>query len=192
MLPRKLLKGDKFAVLYDLWNQLIDHLQSSRPVPGAGIRIQRLPAGTIISAARSSGKSGSSVAVDTGDEGPFAVTVEPVDEEQENPEQVVRLHNTASESGVAGMLTIGSRRKQIADQEWPPKAGVVILDITYDDESEDYTVTFSLEETLPETKDEKRYILRIAEISYNNDTESWSAAQIRPVGDIEVLGRWVK
>ena len=138
MLPRKLLKNDKFIVLYDLWNQLIDHLQSSRPG------------------------------------------------------RVVRLHNTASENGVAGMLTIGSRRKQIADQEWPPKAGVVILDITYDDKAEDYTATFSLEETLPETKDEKRYILRIAEISYNNDMESWSAAQIHPVGDIEVLGRWVK
>ena len=192
MLPRKLLKNDKFIVLYDLWNQLIDHLHETHLVPGAGIRIQRLPAGTIISAARSSGKSGSSVAVDAGVEGPFAVTVEPVAEEQENPGRVVRLHNTASESGVAGMLTIGSRRKQIADQEWPPKAGVVILDVTYDDKAEDYTATFSLEETLPETVDEKRYILRIAEISYNNDTESWSAAQIHPVGDIEVLGRWVK
>jgi len=192
MLPRKLLKGDKFIVLYDLWNQLIDHLQGIRPVAGTGIRIQRLPAGTIISAAGSSGKGGSSVAVDAGDEGPFAVMVEPVAEEQENPEQVVRLHNTASESGVAGMLTIGSWRKQIADQEWPAKAGVVILDITYDDESEDYTATFSLEEQLPETADEKRYILRIAEISYDSDTESWSAAQILPVGDIEVTGRWVK
>lgn len=191
MLPRKLLKNDKFIVLYDLWNQLIDHLQSCRPVPGAGIRIQRLPAGTVISAAGSSGRGGGGIAA-AGDEGPFAVTIEPVDEEQENPGQVVRLHNTASASGIAGMLTIGSRRKQIADQEWPPKAGVVILDITYDDEAEDYTATFSLEEQLPETADEKRYILRIAEISYNSDTESWNAAQIHPVGDIEVTGRWVK
>ena len=75
---------------------------------------------------------------------------------------------------------------------WSPKNGVVILDITYDDEAEDYTATFSLEEQLPETKDEKRYILRIAEIFYNNDTESWTVAQMRPVGDIEVTGRWVK
>lgn len=192
MLPRKLLKNDKFIVLYDLWNQLIDHLQSCRPVAGAGIRIQRLPAGTVFSASAGSSGGGAAGVTAAGDEGPFAVTIEPVDEEQENPGLVVRLHNTASESGVAGMLTIGSRRKQIADQEWSPKAGTVILDITYDDEAEDYTATFSLEETLPETKDEKRYILRIAEISYNNDTESWSAAQIHPVGDIEVLGRWVK
>ena len=187
MLPRKLLKNDKFIVLYDLWNQLIDHLHETRPVAGTGIRIQRLPAGTVISAAGSSGRGGSGIAA-ADDEGPFAVTIENPDENS----WTVKLHNTASESGVAGMLTIGSRRKQIADQEWPPKAGVVILDITYDDEAEDYTTTFSLEETLPETNDEKRYILRIAEISYNSDTESWTAAQIHPVGDIEVLGRWIK
>lgn len=187
MLPRKLLKGDKFAVLYDLWNQLIDHLHETRPVAGTGIRIQRLPAGTVISAAGSSGRGGSGIAA-ADDEGPFAVTIENPDENS----WMVKLHNTASESGIAGMLTIGSRRMQISDQEWEPKNGVVILDITYDDETEDYTVTFSLEEQLPETKDEKRYILRIAEISYNSDTESWTAAQIHPVGDIEVLGRWVK
>lgn len=192
MLPRKLLKGDKFAVLYDLWNQLIDHLQSSRPVAGTGIRIQRLPAGTVFSTARSSGKSGSSMTVDDGDEGPFAVTIEDLNENGNQPNWTVRLHNSASESGVAGMLTIGSRRMQISDQEWQPKTGVVILDITYDDEAEDYIATFSLEEQLPETKDEKRYILRIAEISYDGDTESWSAAQMHPVGDIEVAGRWVK
>ncbi len=192
MLPRKLLKGDKFAVLYDLWNQLIDHLQSSRPVAGTGIRIQRLPAGTVFSTARSSGKSGSSMTVDDGDEGPFAVTIEDLNENGNQPNWTVRLHNSASESGVAGMLTIGSQRMQISDQEWSPKNGVVILDITYDDEAEDYTATFSLEEQLPETKDEKRYILRIAEIFYNNDTESWTVAQMRPVGDIEVTGRWVK
>ena len=72
------------------------------------------------------------------------------------------------------------------------KPGVVILDIVYDDDTEEYDVLFSLEDELPETTDEKRYILRIAEISYDEDTETWSAAQIRPVGDIEVTGRWVK
>lgn len=130
--------------------------------------------------------------VDDGDEGPFAVTIEDLNENGNQPNWTVRLHNSASESGVAGMLTIGSQRMQISDQEWSPKNGVVILDITYDDEAEDYTATFSLEEQLPETKDEKRYILRIAEIFYNNDTESWTVAQMRPVGDIEVTGRWVK
>ena len=191
MLPRKLLRGDKFVVLYDLWNELIDHLQSMRPVAGNGITLQRLSAGTVISTVRTSGKSASGASAES-DEGPFAVTIENVNEGGDQPEWRVKLHNTASESGVAGMVTIGSRRMQIEDQVWEPKPGVVILDIVYDDDTEEYDVLFSLEDELPETTDEKRYILRIAEISYDEDTETWSAAQIRPVGDIEVTGRWVK
>lgn len=191
MLPRKLLRGDKFVVLYDLWNELIDHLQSMRPVAGNGITLQRLSAGTVISTVRTSGKSAAGVSTES-DEGPFAVTIENVNEGGDQPEWRVKLHNTASESGVAGMVTIGSRRMQIEDQVWEPKPGVVILDIVYDDDTEEYDVLFSLEDELPETTDEKRYILRIAEISYDEDTETWSAAQIRPVGDIEVTGRWVK
>lgn len=191
MLPRKLLRGDKFVVLYDLWNELIDHLQSMRPVAGNGITLQRLSAGTVISTMRTSGKSAAGVSTES-DEGPFAVTIENVNEGGGQPEWRVKLHNTASESGVAGMVTIGSRRMQIEDQVWEPKPGVVILDIVYDDDTEEYDVLFSLEDELPETTDEKRYILRIAEISYDEDTETWSAAQIRPVGDIEVTGRWVK
>ena len=191
MLPRKLIRGDKFVVLYDLWNELIDHLQSIRPVAGTGITLQRLSAGTVISTVRTSGKSATGVTAEE-DEGPFAVTIENLNEGGDQPDWRVKLHNTASESGVAGMVTIGSWRMQIEDQMWEPKPGVVILDIVYDDDTEEYDVLFSLEDELPETTDEKRYILRIAEISYDEDTETWSAAQIRPVGDIEVTGRWVK
>lgn len=191
MLPRKLIRGDKFVVLYDLWNELIDHLQSIRPVAGTGITLQRLSAGTVISTVRTSGKSAAGVSAGA-DDGPFAVTIENVNEGGDQTDWRVKLHNTASESGVAGMVTIGSRRMQIEDQVWEPKPGVVILDIVYDDDTEVYDVLFSLEDELPETTDEKRYILRIAEISYDEDTETWSAAQIRPVGDIEVTGRWVK
>lgn len=192
MLPRKLLRNDKFIVLYDLWNQLIDHLQSSRPVAGAGIKIQRLSAGTVFSASTGKSGGGTGGVTELGNKGPFAVTIESADKGKENSNKVVKLHNSASKSGVAGMVTIGSWRKEIADQEWSPQKGVVILDVTYNDGSEDYTATFSLEEKLPDTKDEKRYILRIAEISYDSDTKKWSAAQIHPVGDIEVTGRWVK
>lgn len=164
--------------------QLIQWIKDS-VIPRGDGRTTRVD-GNIISV-----RNGGGVAEDK-DKGPFAVTIEDLSENGDSPRWVVRLHNTASESGVAGMLTIGSRRVSVNDQEWEPKTGVVILDITYDDEAEDYTAIFSLEETLPETVDEKRYILRIAEISYDSDTESWSAAQIHPVGDIEVLGRWVK
>ena len=191
MLPRKLLRGDKFVVLYDLWNELIDHLQSMRPVAGNGITLQRLSAGTVISTVRTSGKSAAGVSAGA-DDGPFAVTIENVNEGGDQTDWRVKLHNSASESGVAGMVTIGSRRMQIKDQVWVPKNGVVILDIVYDGDTEEYDVLFSLEDEIPETTDEKRYILRIAEISYDENSETWSAAQIRPVGDIEVTGRWVK
>lgn len=191
MLPRKLIRGDKFVVLYDLWNELIDHLQSIRPVAGTGITLQRLSAGTVISTVRTSGKSAAGVSAGA-DDGPFAVTIENVNEGGDQTDWRVKLHNSASESGVAGMVTIGSRRMQIEDQVWEPKPGVVILDIVYDGDTEEYDVLFSLEDEIPETTDEKRYILRIAEISYDENSETWSAAQIRPVGDIEVTGRWVK
>ena len=95
-------------------------------------------------------------------------------------------------SGIAGLVTIGSFREEVPDQQWTPKTGVVFCDITYDDEAETYLVLFALEETLPQTEDEKRYLERIAEISYDADTATWTAAQIRPVGDLEVGGRWVK
>ena len=49
-----------------------------------------------------------------------------------------------------------------------------------------------LAEKLPETTDEKRYILRLAEVTCDKDQKTYSVAQIRAVGDIEVLGRWVK
>ncbi len=85
MLPRKLLRGDKFVVLYDLWNELIDHLQSMRPVAGNGITLQRLSAGTVISTVRTSGKSAAGVSTES-DEGPFAVTIENVNEGGGQPE----------------------------------------------------------------------------------------------------------
>lgn len=190
MIPRKLLRGDKFVALYDLWNQLIDHLHENRPVAGPGIRLQRMPAGLTISAtARGGGTSGGGGSPSSG--GPFAVTIENVGS-GDQPEFIVMLQNTASFSGIAGLVTIGSFREEVPDQQWTPKTGVVFCDITYDDESETYLVLFGLEETLPQTEDEKRYLERIAEISYDADTATWTAAQIRAVGDIEVLGRWVK
>ena len=57
---------------------------------------------------------------------------------------------------------------------------------------DEYDVIFDLEEELPDTGDEQRYILRIVEITYDDESETWAAHQIRNYGDIEVLGRWVK
>ena len=66
------------------------------------------------------------------------------------------------------------------------------LEITYDPETEEYDIIFDLEDELPETEDERRYILRIAEITYDEGSDTWTAHQIRDYGDIEVTGRWVR
>lgn len=187
MIPRKLLRGDKFTSLYDLWNQMIDHLYEIRPVAGSGIQIQRMPAGMRFSATARGGSSGSGGSF--GDLGPFAVTLE-VD--AETKKQSVKMHNSASDGEIAGLVTIGSSRFEIKNQEWAPAAGIVFCDITCNAESGEYQVLFSLAEKLPETTDEKRYILRLAEVTCDKDQKTYSVAQIRAVGDIEVLGRWVK
>ena len=190
MIPRKLLRGDKFNVLYDLWNQLIDHLSQSRPVAGPGIRIQHLAAGLTISAtARGGGSSGGGSSPATG--GPFAVTLEEVGT-GDAPRWLVRLHNSASDGEIAGIVTVGSSRFEIKNQEWSPAAGIVFCDITCNAESGEYQVLFSLADKLPETTDEKRYLLRLAEVTFDTDQKTYRVAQIRAVGDIEVLGRWVK
>lgn len=197
MLPGKLEDGNFINLIKkwrDMWNNtLLDHLQSMRLVAGSGIRIQKLASGTVISADRSSGGAAPSAVAQDSDGGAFAVTIEDdSDENAEEPNWIIKLHNSNSESGIAGMVTVGSYRETIDDQEWDAQEGVVYLDITYDDESEEYTIIFDLEDEVPDTEDEKRYILRIAEITYDSETESYTASQINPYGDIEVLGRWVK
>ena len=197
MLPGKLTDGNFINLIKkwrDMWNDVLrDHLQSMRLVAGPGVRIQRLANGTVISTERGSGGSSPSAVSQDSDGGPFAVTIEDVSEDgAAEPEWTILLHNSKSESGTAGMVTIGSYREMIEDQEWDPQEGIVYLDITYDPETEEYDIIFDLEDELPETGDEQRYILRIAEITYDAETETWTAHQIRDYGDIEVLGRWVR
>lgn len=178
------------ASILDRWNQLVDYLHAARLVPGPGVRISRMPAGTVISAAAVS-RGGSVAAVHT-PAGPFDVLVFD-DGDGGAPVWKVRLHNSANiKSTTAGMVTIGSHRRMFDVQTWDAKAGVVYLEITYDDAAESYTVTAALEGSLPKTTDEKRYVLRLADIVHDSDTERYTASQIRPVGDVEVLGRWVK
>ena len=73
-LPRKVRKGENFLVMYDLWNGLIDYLTSCRLVAGARISLQKLPSGTVISAARQT-SSGSASLSGSGYEGPFALSL---------------------------------------------------------------------------------------------------------------------
>lgn len=197
MLPGK-LDGGNFISLIKRWqtmwnNVLLEHLQSMRLVAGHGIRIQKLASGTVISAERAGAASAGSAASMETDGGPFAVTAElTTDDDSGDLSWIIRLHNSNSNSGQAGMVTIGRYRKVISDQEWDAQAGVVYLDVTYNDEDDAYTVIFDLEDELPDTEDEKRFILRIAEILHDTENDTYTVSQIQPFGDIEILGRWVK
>jgi|GEM_PF-6588483 len=195
MLPGRLEEGNFISMIRkwsEMWNGLLrDHLQSMRLIAGNGIRIQHYPSGTVVSADVPSGGGTISMPPDEEDGGPFAVEIYDASTDG-TPEWRVKLFDSAGESGNAGMVTIGSYREMIEDQEWEAEAGELYLDVTYDPETEEYKIIFDLEEELPETGDEKRYILRIAEIVYDEQTDSYTAHQIRDCGDIEVTGRWVK
>ena len=191
MIPPRLRRGDPIGKLVDHWNMLIDHLNEIRIVAGGGISVSKMPAGTVISArGKSGGSTGSSAASFLA--GPFAVSMLNTGSADSPSWQVVLYNSAAPESKIAGMLTIGSYREEIQKQFFDPQEGVLFLDATYDENSEKYTCSFALEENIPDTGDEKRYIYRIGEISYDDNTKNYKTSQIHPFGDIDVLGRWVK
>ena len=165
MLPGRLEDGNFISMIRkwsEMWNgPLLDHLQSMRLIAGNGIRIQHYSNGTVIEAAAASGGGSAAVEPET-EGGPFAVEIYNAGPD-ETPEWRVKLLNSDSRSGKAGLVTIGSYREMIEDLDWDAEPGMVYLDITYDPETEEYNVIFDLEDELPETGDEKRYILRIAE-----------------------------
>ena len=192
MFPMKLKRDETYSVLLERYNQLVDYLNEIRLVAGPGISISRMPAGITLSADVRPVASGTAFQPDSSG-GPFAVTIEDNSEAgADEPDRIIRLHNSKSETGTAGMITIGSYREMIEDREWELQEGTVYLDITYDPETEEYDIIFDLEAELPDTEDPKRFILRIAEIICDAETETWEAHQIRDYGDIEVPGRWVR
>ena len=157
MIPPRLRRGEPIGKLVDHWNMLIDHLNEIRIVAGNGISVSKMPSGTVINARRGSGNS-SNGTVTALLAGPFAVS-SVNDGTVESPSWQVVLHNSANPQGdVAGLLTIGSYREEIHKQFFDPQKGVLFLDVIYDDESEEYSCTFALEESIPDTGNEKRYI----------------------------------
>ena len=195
MIPPKLTHGDNLANLFEKFNTVIDYLREIRLVAGPGIRINRLPAGTTIESTASAAAGIPAVpeAVPTVQPGPFAVEIYDAsqDEEEADPDLRIRLYNSATGSGYAGLVTIGSFRTYIQNQEWELQEGLVYLDVTWDQETEQYLITFDLAEDLPENNDPMQYLLRIAEIQYDEENDEYTVAQLRPCSDIEVLGRWV-
>ena len=48
MIPPRIKRGEPVGKLVDYWNALIDHLNEIRLVPGQGVSISKMPAGTVI------------------------------------------------------------------------------------------------------------------------------------------------
>ena len=155
---------------------------------GDGVTVFNDAGGTLRASARAGDDEG---AASVEASGPFAVDLYDAGMDG-SPDRRIRLFNSKSRSGIAGLVTIGSFRTEIEDREWTAQTGVVYLDVTFDPETEEYTIIFDLEPQLPETADARRYILRIAEITQDAETKIFTAHQIREYGDIEISGRWVK
>ena len=80
MIPPKLTHGDNLANLFEKFNRVIDYLREIRLVAGNGIRINRLPAGTIIeSTATANDKTASALNVYQGE---FLCKIETINEDK--------------------------------------------------------------------------------------------------------------
>ena len=117
MLPGKLEDGNFMATIRrwrDLWNnQLRDHLQSMHLVAGKGIRIQRYPGGTVVSAERNEASGVSSAA--TADEYYGYFKIEDVSTETEHRIMVVDGNSYDPAEGTSGpsRCLINSRVREI-------------------------------------------------------------------------------
>lgn len=174
-------------------NELIREINRLAPVAGNGIAIARYSSGTIFSVTDAGGGYGTASGSDQYD-GPF--TVELLQEEEEE-KQLVRCRDGQDENApYAGYIRVGSLLKAVEVRSWEAKNGIVYAEVLYEEsESEEgsgsYSIDLYFEESLPEDSDPKRWILRIAEVSAD-ENGLWNISQIWENGDIEVTGRWLR
>ena len=172
-------------------NELIREINRLAPVAGNGIAIARYSSGTIFSVTDAGDGYGTASGSDQYD-GPF--TVELLQEEEK---QLVRCRDGQDENApYAGYIRVGSLLKAVEVRSWEAKNGIVYAEVLYEEsESEEGSGTYSInlyfEESLPEDSDPKRWILRIAEVSAD-ENGLWNISQIWENGDIEVTGRWLR
>ena len=107
-----------------------------------------------------------------------------------------RKKNSSSAAPYAGYIRVGSLLQALEVRSWEAKSGSVYAEVLYEDnESGDgegsYSIDLYFEESLPEDSDPKRWILRIAELSCD-ENGIFTVSQIWENGDIEVSGRWVR
>ena len=170
-------------------NELIREVNRLTPVAGSGISMARYPSGTVVSATGSGSGSGASPGSDEYD-GPF--TVELIQEEEK---QLIRCRDGQNEnSACAGCIRVGTLLRSVEVRSWEVKSGTVYAEVLYEENESgegSYTIDIYFEESLPEDSDPKRWVLRIAEVSCD-ENGICTISQIWENGDIEVSGRWVR
>ena len=160
------------------WNRLLDCLAYAMDHPrGDGNTILNLGFG-LLQVGRIAGAGSGSGADDYA--GPFKVRRQGQD---------VELQDGGGDGEVAGVITAGSHRWEIARQRYELLAGIVYAEVVYDPETKEFTAGVYLEEAIPESDNPRRWICRIAEITPQGD--GYVINQIWKRGDIEVLGRWL-
>lgn len=104
--------------------------------------------------------------------------------------QEIELLDGGGDGEVAGVITAGSRRWEIARQRYELNAGMVYAEVVYDPETGEFTAGVYLEDGIPESDNPRRWVCRIAEVTSRGD-DGYAINQIWRNGDIEVLGRWL-
>ncbi len=122
MIPRRLNKGEKFGSLLFLWNQLIDHLHSIRLVAGKGIKISKLPAGTVIEALPIS-HTGSSNVVNAPAGGSFVVS------------STIDDNGTVQLNVSAGFVSVNGKTFTMTEQQIDIKNGLLCISVKLDEKT---------------------------------------------------------
>lgn len=187
-LPQK-IAGINPAKLRDAINAICDYLRSARIVAGKGVKVSRLPGGTVVSAGAN----------------PISAASAPPEKEEERGAFDVRY--VEGEDGTLGKVRVydssapeGNRAGRVYVDTWidcdaenfTPKNGVVFVEVEYC--NGEYLATAYLEDTIPADRvDEPFYVEVIADVeikTVEGKTEVL-VSRSRPLGNIQVLGRWI-
>lgn len=187
MLPDKLHHGDSISRIFDLWNRLIDHLQENRLVSGRGVSITKTPCGQIINASPRSASVPAPAASSASDD-PHPFDVELVNSgSDDNPSYSVKIFDsTAPDSGLAGIVYLGTSAYSIPAAVLAPVAsGYFYVDLLIQyDPATGYSFSFVTRTDSP-VNDNNR-TARVA-IAYGNSTNIAS----RISSDIRISDRWL-
>jgi hypothetical protein len=163
-------------------------VKAARPVRGYGVDLEYTSLGTVISIPPSTHSAGGSDWT-----GPFDLSLE----QGKNNSWTLKCFDSSMDdaSGQAGLVYVGNATYTVPSTTFDiDAAGVVFLDVVYNDETQNYTIAISFANALPLLEQtSRRYVLRLGQVVRKGTTESpvYELQSRRLPNDIEVLGRWV-